>query len=193
MPWTFPTGSCMTSELILLQMKTSKEYFLIMECTVNLWKKSWQPSSIPRNNPARSVTLRLYFQVFFSTGFFKRHCQYSATTESSCFQICYTRTIGQCSRAYHKITNTNIHNTFLWHCGTRTSKLLQHCKLRMSFNILEHLISENFCYSQEDLMRMSHSKCQPIPMSTRQVLQSYALFSFLCCKKNPVIGFLSPK
>ena len=48
----------------------------------------------------------------------------------------------------------------------------------MSFNILEHLISENLSYSQEYFIRMSHSKYHPIPMSAHQVLQSYALFSF---------------
>lgn len=90
MPWTFPTGSCVTSELILLHIKTSEEYFLKKECAANLWEKSWQPSSIPRNNPAHSVILWPYFQVFFSTGFFKSHCQYSATTESNSFQIYYT-------------------------------------------------------------------------------------------------------
>ena len=58
------------------------------------------------------------------------------------------------------------------------AKLLRHRKLCMSFNILEHLISENLSYSQEYLMRMSHSKYRPILMSAHQVLQSYALFSF---------------
>ena len=59
------------------------------------------------------------------------------------------------------------------------AKLLRHHKLCTSFNILDHLISENFLLWSR-VSHASHSEYRSILMSARQVLQSYALLRTAC-------------